>query len=102
MDSGWVQYIPIKYLPQIVGVLGTALLSLAGFMGKKLIDTIQEDRKSIKSDLAAVKDELATQRTNCLTTLQEQGQKQIELLEKMVEGQAHTSGLIEGFLKGVK
>lgn len=38
----------------------------------------------MKNDLSAVHEELVRQRTNCLTTLQNQGEKQIELLTKSV------------------
>ena len=40
---------------------------------------------SLKETTQAIQNELAQQRTNCLTTLQEQGVKQIELLTKAAD-----------------
>ena len=48
--------------------------------------------KEATEKLDAVHTELTTQRENCLTSLQRQGDKQIELLGKAVEvlGEMHT------------
>jgi hypothetical protein len=55
--------------------------------------------------LDELKEELVEQRTNCLKTLQEQGEKQIELLSKAVETleDIHVSQAeMTGFIKGQK
>ena len=59
--------------------------------------------------LDEVKEELVTQRTNCLTTLQTQGPRQSEILEKVSDtlqdinmGQAEMSGYLKGSNRGKK
>jgi hypothetical protein len=64
-------------------------------------NTVKEKAKILEE----LRDELATQRTNCLKTLQDQGERQIELLEKVNEtlDDIHTSQAeMSGYLKGQK
>jgi len=70
MDSAFVDLIPVKYLPQIVGVLITVVCGGAGVVAKRVWSTLNQDRNQIKSSLQSLNQELATQRTNCLATLQ--------------------------------
>lgn len=71
-----------------------------GWLWDSTVGAIQADRKW-KSD---VKQELVTQRTNCFTTLQSQGVRQIDLLEKLSAEQQQTNLLLaeqSGYLKGI-
>ena len=55
--------------------------------------------------LSAIHAELIEQRTNCLSTLQAQGEKQIELLGKVVDtlGNIHTSqAAMSGFMQATQ
>lgn len=66
---------------------------------KKIVGAWNEQEEILKS----VKEELITQRTNCLKTLQEQGTKQIEVLEKMsdtLDSMRTSQAEMSGFLKG--
>jgi hypothetical protein len=74
------------------GIAG-GLLSFIGRLGWK---TVQKDRRMV----ADIHQELTLQRTNCLTTLQEQGERQVELLEKIDEKLADQNGFIRGYLEG--
>ena len=62
-------------------------LLIAG-IGAAFMWPIRKARKewvSLKDTTQAIQNELAQQRTNCLTTLQQQGEKQIELLSKAAD-----------------
>ena len=62
-------------------------LFIAG-IGAAMLWPIKKVRKewvSLKDTTQAIQNELAQQRTNCLTTLQQQGEKQIELLSKAAD-----------------
>lgn len=54
---------------------------------------VQHDRQM----LAAIHAELTLQRTNCLATIQAQGARHIELLEKINENQIEQTGYIKGY-----
>ena len=66
-----------------------ALMTLAvGFIGYIIMFPVRKARAewiSLKETTAKIYEELSQQRTNCLSTLQTQGDKQIELLGKMSE-----------------
>jgi hypothetical protein len=95
MDGGLLQSISsVAVLRYLLGLACTALLTIAGIVVKQLL----QDRKDERQWRANVSRELTLQRTNCLTTLQEQGEKQIELLEKLVVGQAEQTGFMKGKL----
>jgi hypothetical protein len=53
---------------------------------------IKNEFAKARSILGALQSELITQRTNCLQTLQQQGDRQVDLLSKTVEvlGEMHT------------
>lgn len=83
-------------------------LAIAG-IGAAIMWPIRKARKewlSLKDTTQAIQNELAQQRTNCLTTLQAQGDTQISLLTKTVETlegvradfQAHTA-YIQGLVQ---
>jgi hypothetical protein len=60
-------------------------LSVAG-AGALIVWPFRKARKewmTLKESTQAIRDELAQQRTNCLATLQNQGESQIQLLTKM-------------------
>lgn len=63
-------------------------------------------KKKIEEFTAALKDlqnELTVQRTNCLTTLQDQGERQVELLKDVSESlkdMSQSQAEINGWLKG--
>lgn len=84
--GGWILMFPVR-----------TLIAKA----KELLDTFDKRLSSMQS-------ELVQQRTNCLTTLQNQGDKQIEVLEKMSGtleqmhlSQAEMAGYFKGSRKGI-
>lgn len=65
---------------------------------------IKNEWSAAKNKLDAVHQELAVQRTNCLTTIQEDGKKQIDLLTKMVDTQVRVevaTAVQTGYLKAI-
>jgi hypothetical protein len=67
--------------------------------------SIRKEWRTLKDSVAETHAELVTQRTNCLTTLQNQGDRQIELLGKAVEtlGNIHTSqAAMSGFMQATQ
>ena len=62
-------------------VLVSAFLGSITLPFKKLIAAYKETKKKLED----ISTELVQQRTNCLATLQRQGDKQIELLSKSVD-----------------
>ena len=63
---------------------------------------VKKEWDSLKDSIASAQKELVHQRTNCLATLQDQGAKQIEVLEKCANtlesihlSQAEMSGYIK-------
>ena len=75
----WNQFIPVV-LKYAVGLTITGLLGVAMWPVRK----IRQEWKGVKESLAAVHEELGIQRSNCLETLQRQGDQQIDLLGKTV------------------
>lgn len=69
-------------------VLVTAFIGALMYPFKKLTAAYRETQESLNG----IKTELAEQRNNCLTTLQNQGEEQIKLLGKAVDalGEMHT------------
>lgn len=72
------------------------------FPVRTLIKKANEILDSFDSKLLGIQEELSTQRTNCLTTLQNQGTEQVKLLEKVAGtleaihiSQAEMSGYIK-------
>jgi hypothetical protein len=66
---------------------------------------IKRKGEEITKELKAVQAELTTQRTNCLNTLQSQGEKQISLLERMADtlDKTHETQMsMSGFIQGMK
>jgi hypothetical protein len=61
------------------------IVAIVGAVAMWPIRKIKEGAKALKTQLDTMQSELVTQRTNCLTTLQNQGERQIELLEKTVD-----------------
>lgn len=53
------------------------------FPARTLLDKARKFLESFDSRLKSIETELSTQRTNCLTTLQSQGDTQIEVLKEM-------------------
>ena len=79
------------------GIAGGGLLTtVLGFLGKLAWGSIQHDRKM----LADIHNELTLQRTNCLNTLQSQGERQIEVLEKIDDRIAEQIGYLKGVVDG--
>lgn len=72
------------------------------FPVRTLIKKANEILDSFDNKLLGIQEELSTQRTNCLATLQVSSQKQVDLLEKAVDvleamhiSQAEMSGYIK-------
>lgn len=75
---------------------GGLLTTVLGFLGKLAWGTIKHDRKM----LADIHNELTLQRTNCLSTLQSQGERQINVLEKIDDRIAEQTGYLKGVVDG--
>jgi hypothetical protein len=68
-------------LKAVFGLVFTGLLGIFMWPYRKA----QKEWTALKQEQATIHQELVTQRTNCLTTLQNQGDAQVKLLEKAVE-----------------
>jgi uncharacterized membrane protein YgaE (UPF0421/DUF939 family) len=65
----------------IIGLVIAGIGSLLMYPLKK----IKEEWKGLKAAIASTEAELVQQRINCLSTLQTQGDRQVQLLEKVSE-----------------
>jgi len=92
---------------QILQILNKGLVaagvSFGGWIIMFPLRTLFKTIKEKSQVLDDVKNELITQRTNCLSTLQEQGERQIELLGQVNDtlqdihlGQSEMSGYLKG------
>jgi len=77
------------------------------FPVRTLIEKIKKFFEDFEAKLNAIENELSTQRTNCLATLQSQGVTQIAALEraantldKMHESQIEMTGYFKGMNRG--
>lgn len=68
---------------------------LTGWLGKIGWNTVQRDRKL----LFDIHTELTLQRTNCLTTLQGQGRKQLDVLERIDGRIQEQNGYLRGYFE---
>jgi hypothetical protein len=66
----------------LYGLAATAVVGLLLFPVRTFLKNVQGEWQAVTAKLSGVEKELSVQRTNCLTTLQQQGQSQIDLLEK--------------------
>jgi hypothetical protein len=67
--------------------------------------TIKRKVEDFTIELKAVQTELVTQRTNCLTTIQNQGAEQIKLLNRVADtlDKTHETQMsMSGFIQGMK
>jgi len=79
---------PVPVIDPSVILGKTALGLLVAGVGALLLWPFKEARKSwkeLKNSINSTRAELILQRTNCLTTLQEDGKEQVKLLGKMAE-----------------
>jgi hypothetical protein len=65
------------------GLAATAIVGILVFPIRTFFKNVRDEWRSATQKLAGVEKELNIQRTNCLTTLQQQGDRQVELLEKV-------------------
>lgn len=82
----------------------TVILSVGGTMIMWPFRKAKKIFEDVKTSLDQVHTELVTQRSNCLSTLQSQGESQIKVLEKMSDtlSDMHSSQLeMSGYLKGM-
>ena len=96
------QAVPVIWLLVNKALIG---LSVAG-VGTLLMYPFRKAKKewaSLKASIADAQQELVQQRTNCLATLQQQGDKQIEILGECSEtlklmhlDQKETLGMLKG------
>jgi hypothetical protein len=89
----------VLILKAIIGLLVTGIGTLLLWPFRKA----RQEWIGLKKGIAETQAELITQRTNCLSTLQDQGEKQITLLGEAVGvlREIHTSQAeMSGFLKG--
>lgn len=81
-----MQVVPSTF-PYII-LTKTLITLLVGGVGALILLPFKKAIKewiSLKDSIASTKAELIHQRTNCLTTLQDQGEKQVELLTKVAD-----------------
>jgi hypothetical protein len=64
------------------GLAATTIVGILVFPIRTFFKNVRNEWRAATAKLAGVEKELNIQRTNCLTTLQHQGQSQIDLLEK--------------------
>jgi hypothetical protein len=82
----------------VVGLVLTGLLGVFMWPFRKA----QKEWIALKNEQATIHQELVTQRTNCLTTLQSQGDQQVELLKRAVgslENVALSQAEMTGFFR---
>jgi len=82
-----VQHVPPLFpllWPYIFKALIGTVVAGVGTLMLWPIRKAREEWKTLKENTAAILQELSHQRSNCLATLQNQGDRQIELLEKAV------------------
>jgi hypothetical protein len=103
-------------LVSIVGVLMLGFYKTVGLLIKGKLDSMKVENAAQKAAVVSLGEqhtiiinELVTQRTNCLRTLQESNQhilegvtKTNELLEKMLIGQAEQTGYQKGSFDAIK
>jgi hypothetical protein len=84
-------------------IVMTALMAIAGAVAMWPINQAKKAWKNLTAQLTHLQTELEEQRTNCLETLQQQGEKQIELLgtantilTKMHDSQLEMTGYLRG------
>jgi hypothetical protein len=84
----WNQVGPVAF-KTIVGIVITGLLGVIMYPLKQA----KKEWVDLKASLAETHAELVQQRTNCLTTLQSQGDQQIKLLGRVADtlGEIHLS-----------
>ena len=98
-----------EVLPVLMPYVYKALVGIAVTgLGTLMLWPIRKAKaewKGLKEQINSAQSELVQQRTNCLATLQEQGEKQIELLSKAANtldaihlGQVEMSGYIKAGL----
>ena len=78
-ESLLTQLTPLVY-KTLVGIALTGLLGVFMWPFRKA----RKEWVALKNEQASIHAELVQQRTNCLTTLQQQGESQVKLLEKAV------------------
>jgi hypothetical protein len=83
-----VNFIPAKYVYYACGILLSLVVAMISLGARKVLDEVDE----AKGKISAISTELTLQRTNCLTTLQQQGEKQIQLLERIAESVSYLKG----------
>ena len=85
------------------GIAATGILGLLMFPIRSVLKSARAEWRDVTEKIASVERELNVQRTNCLTTLQRQGQAQIDLLEKAnstLEAMHLSQVEMSGYLKG--
>jgi hypothetical protein len=75
---------------------GGALTAILGMLGKLVWGGVKQDRQLLRD----IHTEMTLQRTNCLTTIQTQGERQVEILEKIDTRMAEQTGYLKGLSDG--
>jgi len=70
MEGNWVQAIPAAWIYRVAGLLGTALLALAGYVMQRVFKSASERIAKFEAEQSTIKDELVIQRTNHLSHIQ--------------------------------
>jgi hypothetical protein len=86
--DGLIQMIPVRYVYAVCGVLLSLLSGLLLFLAKRAFRKVE----NLWETTQCINSELTLQRTNCLTTLQEQGREQIGLLRDIAESVSYLKG----------
>lgn len=95
MDSGLISFIPVHYIYWVCGAMLTILVSVISLAAKQIWGNISKSNAKIDTIGNTMEDigrELTLQRTNCLATLQRQGERQVELLSHIAESVSYLKG----------
>jgi hypothetical protein len=99
-------FVSVPLLQQLTDKIVVSLVVTA--VGGALVwpfKTIKRKIEEFTVELKAVQSELVTQRTNCLTTIQNQGVTQITLLERVADtlDKTHETQIaMSGYIQGMK
>jgi hypothetical protein len=100
VDSALSQYV----VKSLYGIAFSLVGWVLTYPIKSIIKKVKGEWEKTTGQLTFIQSELTTQRTNCLTTLQKQGDRQVELLMEAtgtLRSIDRSQGEMAGYLKGM-
>ena len=88
MFAGIIDSIPVRFIYWTCGTLLSVVSGVVVYVAKHVYSKVVET----KTQIVDISSELTLQRTNCLSTLQAQGYKQIDILERIAESVSYLKG----------